>query len=890
MRRTRPHRNIGLTTLACTAKKEAGMRAKELSRLLHHARRRESVRLVSSKEFGRTTLLDELEDALHAQGFTVIRIAGEPTLSQTRYGVLRQALSASDRLGPQATPSEARDIVAIELSRSPNPVMLIDDAEWLDLHSAEALAPLFERDTVSGVFVTPPFQNLTAEQRVISHMLRAEARVELSALSFEQVGVLSQRTLQGNVSPEITSEIFSMSSGITGVAADILRTAQAAGQIVQHPDRWVSAERRLWNEGLEEIIERLLAPLDDTAIRLLHALSLVGDLAADEFQNFDPVSADKLSRSGLVTVFRDPQGRSRVSPRPALVADYFRQRPVDLLHIAARELLERFAATSDENSGSPFDLLALRADFHSMHSDTEETHNAGLARFLREQTEHKLILSGREWRRNQDPARALAYLDTLLQSGTYVATALEVLERTSPEAATDSELLQLALHEQILRQQGIPLPPRHSDALRRLHPSFAPALDAYDMYLKFGAEGLGDEVKQWLVDPGVDPVGFSRTIAAYIRTASGEMLSEEEIAESELSLPIQRVISEQSRLVTLARRAVALDAVEELLVDPLSLGPGDDPVPFLVNSYVRAQLLLGIGRVTQARQVLSQALSIGDLDLRYGALYAAMLRWSAFLHHRDGRADIAQALLVESHGYASLRGPMPAMRPEFGDALEVLLTGDRQAAGKLFFQESRECYERSFFDAAWSTARFAFQLAPSEDTLQMLVKISQKETFGWTGPLIDFARAALHQDPKLMVYLGELVTQSELTTAADFLEDVEFAQREAGLELEPDFVRAMSEAHQSFQIYREPLSHIVVREQVSQVDTLTPREREIAPLTATLSNREIADRLTLSVRTVENHIARSMKKLGISSRSALSAAMSNAPKSTGAPSADGAPI
>lgn len=140
-----------------------------------------------------------------------------------------------------------------------------------------------------------------------------------------------------------------------------------------------------------------------------------------------------------------------------------------------------------------------------------------------------------------------------------------------------------------------------------------------------------------------------------------------------------------------------------------------------------------------------------------------------------------------------------------------------------------------------------------------------------------------------MVYLGELVTQSELTTAADFLEDVEFAQREAGLDLDPDFVRAMSEAHQSFQIYREPLSHIVVREQVSQVDTLTPREREIAPLTATLSNREIADRLTLSVRTVENHIARSMKKLGISSRSALSAAMSNAPKSTGAPSADGTP-
>ncbi|UTX53095.1 helix-turn-helix transcriptional regulator [Leucobacter aridicollis] len=855
------------------------MRAKELSKLLHHARRHESVRLVSSKEFGRTTLLAELESALNAQGFTVIRIAGEPTLATTRYGALRQALSSGDRLAPQITPSEARDIIAIELSRSPSPVILIDDAEWLDLHSAEAIAPLFERDGVSGVFVTPPFQNLSAEQRVIAHMLRAEARVELSALSFEQVGVLSQRFLQGNVSPEIASEIFSMSSGITGVAADILRTTQAAGQLIQHPDRWISTERSLWNEGLEEIIERLLAPLDDTSIRLLHALSLVGDLAADEFQNFDPVSADRLSRSGLVTVFRDPHGRSRVSPRPALVADYFRQRPIDLQHIAARELLSRYAAVHKEQVDSGVELTALRADFYSMHSDTEETHNAGLARFLREQTEHRLVVSGREWRRNQDPARALAYLDTLLQSGTYVATAVEVLERTSPDAASDSELLQLALHEQILRQQDIALPLRHSEALRKLHPSFAPALDAYDMYLLFGREGLRPEVKRWLKRSDTDPVGFTRTIAAYIRTTSGEVLSEAEIAEPAGSLPIQRVISEQSRLVTLARRAVAMDAVEEFLTDPLSLGPGDDPVPFLVNSYVRAQLLLGIGRVTAARQILSQALSIGDLDLRYGALYAAMLRWSAFLHFRDGRADIATALLSESRGYSALRGPLPAMRPEFGDALEVLLTGDRQAAGRIFYGEALECYEHSFFDAAWSSARFAFQLAPSEETLEVLERISAKDPFVWTRPLIKFARAALRQDPKLMVHLGELVTQSELTTAADFLEDVEYAQQEAGIVPSADYARAVSEAHQSFQIYREPLSHVVVREPVRWVETLTPREREIAPLTATLSNREIAERLTLSVRTVENHIARSMKKLGISSRGELSAAVSNAPKS-----------
>nr|WP_237463538.1 helix-turn-helix transcriptional regulator [Leucobacter aridicollis] len=77
-------------------------------------------------------------------------------------------------------------------------------------------------------------------------------------------------------------------------------------------------------------------------------------------------------------------------------------------------------------------------------------------------------------------------------------------------------------------------------------------------------------------------------------------------------------------------------------------------------------------------------------------------------------------------------------------------------------------------------------------------------------------------------------------------------------------------------MFQEPVAVRPRPEHVSAVESLTPRELEIAPLTATLSNREIADRLTLSIRTVENHIARSMKKLGLSSRKELSTALSSA--------------
>lgn len=51
---------------------------------------------------------------------------------------------------------------------------------------------------------------------------------------------------------------------------------------------------------------------------------------------------------------------------------------------------------------------------------------------------------------------------------------------------------------------------------------------------------------------------------------------------------------------------------------------------------------------------------------------------------------------------------------------------------------------------------------------------------------------------------------------------------------------------------------------------LTPREAEIASLVSLgMSNREIADRLVVSVRTVENHLHRAFAKLGVTSRHEL---------------------
>jgi DNA-binding NarL/FixJ family response regulator len=58
---------------------------------------------------------------------------------------------------------------------------------------------------------------------------------------------------------------------------------------------------------------------------------------------------------------------------------------------------------------------------------------------------------------------------------------------------------------------------------------------------------------------------------------------------------------------------------------------------------------------------------------------------------------------------------------------------------------------------------------------------------------------------------------------------------------------------------------------------VTSREREIATLIgAGLSNREIAERLTVSVRTVEGHVYRACSKLNVADRDQLAQLMRQA--------------
>ena len=63
-----------------------------------------------------------------------------------------------------------------------------------------------------------------------------------------------------------------------------------------------------------------------------------------------------------------------------------------------------------------------------------------------------------------------------------------------------------------------------------------------------------------------------------------------------------------------------------------------------------------------------------------------------------------------------------------------------------------------------------------------------------------------------------------------------------------------------------------------EIVPLTRREREVAELAARgMTSREVAEKLFVSTRTVENHLQRAYDKLGVSGRAELAASLGVAP-------------
>ena len=325
-------------------------------------------------------------------------------------------------------------------------------------------------------------------------------------------------------------------------------------------------------------------------------------------------------------------------------------------------------------------------------------------------------------------------------------------------------------------------------------------------------------------------------------------------------------------------------------------------------NLVRCQVLLGAGRLAEASAIAEAGYQAAVAD-RSSERTGGWAGFRGLVAKAEGRVAAAEASLREAVALLDEQDPYRFMRWCLAELASVAaLAADQEAAVSWLERADARAGEANRYfdpwvelDKAWVAAA-AGELTRAVDLATRAADMAQasKQFTLEAAALYDVARlgapAAVRQRLEELVGLLEgrlaaLLATSAVALAADdgvALDRVGAAFQDLGaLLLAAEAKAAAARAHRaagrdaSANASQERAAALVAACQgactpglgpAMPVSVLTPREREVALLAAAqASSREIASRLHLSVRTVDNHLGRVYAKLGASSRAQLAA-------------------
>lgn len=282
----------------------------------------------------------------------------------------------------------------------------------------------------------------------------------------------------------------------------------------------------------------------------------------------------------------------------------------------------------------------------------------------------------------------------------------------------------------------------------------------------------------------------------------------------------------------------------------------------LMGLVVAGHAALAEGRVRDALLLLQEAWagladSGHEFRFRCRTLLATALAQAG---QAAQAAPLLAGIVAGQHPAYRLYVPDDLLARAWGAAAEGSTTealGHTVAAADL----AREAGSPAYEVLAWQTA---VQLG---DATSALVRLTALAGLGPRAVAAGaHARAWADQDGETLLEAAEgWARLGDLVAAGDAAAQSAYVHRRQGRQGSALSVSSLAENLANRSGARTPALAIAIRPL-----PLTAREREIVALAAGgLSNRDIAERLTVSVRTVEGHLYRAGLKLGVSERTAL---------------------
>ncbi len=787
----------------------------------------------------------------------------------------------------------------------------VDDAQWADRPSLSYLAHLAARieELPAALVVAVRSGERAADQRTLDWLRDRSARGLLRprALSPEAVGRLARAELPA-AEPAFTRACAEASGGNPFLATELLRALRADG-IAPTADSVVRVRSLVPDSVLRAVLVRL-ARLGEPAELLAKAVAVLGNrapmrqarLLADLDATPAERAADALASAHIMTpgeplrfchpliaasVYADIPAfaRARAHRRAAdllaadgastdtVVAQLLLTRPdgdqqtvATLREAAARaltrgdpaaaaHLLDRALAEPPSAAGRGHVLLEL-ANAEIEHGDQGAApHIDGAIRLLESP---------------DDRARALAALGRLrFNRGEHEAAASameEALELLKPEDPAVSPLLVGYLTASTFRA-GLYSPAAARlrpmiEATRAGHPPQDPGLLAHlVLRLAFAAEPVALvrtlAERATAADPLVDPasLGILNGLIVQALCCVDELDAAERISDAALTAARRRgsllsfTMASYHRAIGRYHRGGLTSALADLDQARVAAQEGWTAGDAW-SGGLRVHIQIERGDLAAARDALTltEAAAPGSMDLPI-ALFARARLALAEGHPAEALRDAEAAGELLGTGFGiDHPGFVPWQRTA---ALAALALGEagraRQVAGELLDR------------ARWSGIARAVGLA-----LRTQAAVTDGED---RRPLLAEAADVLAASPSALERAHALVEYGTACRRAGLRAAAEPPLRE-GLQLADGMGAAPL-----VQAARHELHALGLRPRRSAVtgpDSLTPTERRVAELAAaSLTNRQVAEALFVTVKTVETHLARVYQKLGIATRAEL---------------------
>jgi DNA-binding CsgD family transcriptional regulator len=837
---------------------------------------------------GKTRLATEVLRAAKDVGYAVVRVTATEAGRAVPLGPFSHLLPAD--ADSAATPLHllrlARTALGAHADDRPL-ALLVDDAHLLDPASATLVQQLVasrEATVVATVRTGEPVPDAV----VGLWKDHGCEYLELQPLSVEETGSLVEGVVGGEVDGQTKHRLWQASRGLPLVVRELVLDGLERHLLSAHDGLWRWRGPLQARGRLLELIGARVGRLDSGDRAVLETVALGEPLSWSLLDAQEAAAAESLIRRGVLTVDQD---RHRLELRLGhpLFGEFIRaDMPSTRAAAMHRRLADALEATGMRRAGDVMRFAAWRLESGDTAPPELLLRAANIATSLFDFVPaERLAREAVEGGGNVPAERALA---RALTGQARFAEAEAILSRLASVVSTDEERTSVALAR------------AHNLLLGFGHDAEAEAavVEAAQLVSKPSLRRELELVRCWVMLRG----GRPREAAA----ASCALVDE---AGADVNFRLRAAGIAAHALADTGRCADALALVARLqpLVEQKadrSAVPKRSPILLAQFRSDRFVALLYLGRLREAEAAAHEAYarSLGD---RFTAPTAMIALESGLVALVRGRLSSAQrwfreavVLLREADPTASLPWAQALSARVLGEMGEAVAAGASIAAAEKSRRPGPWVYDPDLLlGRAWAaaaegalteaqhTAAAAADLAEERGALTSaflaaheLVRLGDPAAAAprlarLAGEVQGFLVAACAGHAQALVAgdasgiegaasafaeLGALLWAAEAESAAAS------AHRDAGR----DASARAAAARAALLLESCAEARTPALAAAGPVEELTPREREIAALAAGgASNREIAARLVVSVRTVENHLQRAYRKLGIGSRREL---------------------